>query len=87
LNLRYDYAALEGGESAESLLDPRSLTPVERARKKRSKVSLPPPCNVKQVSDWCYIILRAVSWNYLKGVCLIFLSAIYQLFIKYFNIK
>jgi len=23
---------------------------------------------------------------YLKGVCLIFLSAIYQLFIKYFNI-
>ena len=32
---------------------------------------------------------RGTFWTYLnlKGVCLIFLSAIYQLFIKYFNIK
>ena len=30
---------------------------------------------------------RNFIYNDLKGVCLIFLSAIYQLFIKYFNIK
>lgn len=35
---------------AESTLDPRSITPVERARrKKKTKLTLPEPTNVKKV--------------------------------------
>jgi len=41
--------------STFSILDPSSLTPVERARRKRkTKLSLPEPTNVKKV---CFVLL------------------------------
>ncbi|XP_060576420.1 cilia- and flagella-associated protein 221-like [Ruditapes philippinarum] len=48
--LKYSFQYGEGSE--ESLLDPRSLTPVERARRKKKKLSLPPPTNVKQEVEY-----------------------------------
>lgn len=36
----------------EGVLDPRSLTPVERARSKKKKFTLPPPTNVKQELEY-----------------------------------
>ena len=47
----------EADGSTESLLDPRSITPMERARKKKKKVTLPEPTNVKTVS----LNLRLIS--------------------------
>jgi len=51
----------------------------------------------KRKKNYMYIVLVSIvchlkqtlitGYQSLKGVCLIFLSAIYQLFIKYFNIK
>lgn len=47
------FSFLEAEGSQESLLDPRSLTPVERARRKKSKkAKLPPPTNVKQEIEY-----------------------------------
>jgi len=51
------------------------------------------PLGSKLILPWGHnftlIYIRKTSNDIfsLKGVCLIFLSAIYQLFIKYFNIK
>ncbi|XP_053374338.1 cilia- and flagella-associated protein 221-like [Mercenaria mercenaria] len=46
----YSFQYDEG--SIESVLDPRSLTPVERARRKKKKIALPPPTNVKQEVEY-----------------------------------
>ncbi|XP_052248642.1 cilia- and flagella-associated protein 221-like isoform X2 [Dreissena polymorpha] len=43
----YTFMLEEADGSTESLLDPRSITPMERARKKKKKVTLPEPTNVK----------------------------------------
>ncbi|WAQ94714.1 PCDP1-like protein [Mya arenaria] len=51
---RHTFYSVGEGEVGfqDSLLDPRSLTPVERARKKKLRISLPPPTNVKQEVEY-----------------------------------